>query len=385
MAITFLVSDFVAALVALIFVGYLFVQHRYGYWRRKGVYFQTPVFPLGSIKVSLTKRILFQKTVRDIYYGTNEPVAGMWTAFQPTLLIRDPELIKQVCIDDFKSFHDRGVYSNEKRDPLTGNLILLPGEKWSKLRNKLTPTFTSVKLKGMFPSFIECGGPLDAYLDKVATGLETIDVRDLLSRYSINGIASVAFGLQVDCISDPDSPFREFGKSFFKPSFPNALRLIVAYLYPKLFSWLGIKLFDCKLEDFIVNIVKNNMEHREKNNVSRRDFFQLLLQLRNTGSVQEDENWKSTESSETKILSFEQCAANALVFFQAGYESSSNAMSFVMYELAKNQECLKRAQREIDEVLANHNDELTYESVSEMKYLDWCIDGKYIFYVSQAF
>lgn len=78
------------------------------------------------------------------------------------------------------------------------------------------------------------------------------------------------------------------------------------------------------------------MEHREKNNITRKDFFQLMMQVRNTGKVYEDDQnlgennggvWdaKATNSS-VKSLSLNDMAAQAYIFFIAGYESSSTTM-----------------------------------------------------------
>lgn len=47
-----------------------------------------------------------------------------------------------------------------------------------------------------------------------------------------------------------------------------------------------------------------------------------------------------------------------------------------MYELAKNAQVQQKAYENIISVLQNHDGKLTYEAISEMKYLDKCIDGK---------
>lgn len=51
------------------------------------------------------------------------------------------------------------------------------------------------------------------------------------------------------------------------------------------------------MNEFVINIVKSTIEHREKNNVTRKDFMQLLLQLRNSGEVNETEQWNVNTSN----------------------------------------------------------------------------------------
>lgn len=53
----------------------------------------------------------------------------------------------------------------------------------------------------------------------------------------------------------------------------------------------------------------------------------------------------------------------------------TGTMTFCMYELAKNTDIQRRVHEEINDVLQKYNGQLNYESLSEMKYLDACIDG----------
>lgn len=69
-------------------------------------------------------------------------------------------------------------------------------------------------------------------------------------------------------------------------------------------------------------------------------------------------------------LSFEQIAAQALVFFLAGFDTSSTTMSFCLYELALNPDVQERLRVEVLAVLKRNNQKLTYDSVQEMPYLD---------------
>lgn len=74
-------------------------------------------------------------------------------------------------------------------------------------------------------------------------------------------------------------------------------------------------------------------------------------------------------------LSHDDITAQATIFFIAGFETSSTAISFACLEMAVNNDVQRKAQLEIDEVLSNHDGKLTYDALKEMKYLDCVIQG----------
>lgn len=370
--------DFVALCVALFTVLYLFVRRTYSYWERRGfatVPDASQIF--GHFKNSLLQKEYVGNLAMRLYKSTNEPFVGIYSILRPVLLIRDPELVQTILIKDFPNFMDRGVYSNAKTDPLSGHLFSLPGQPWKTLRGKLSPTFTSGKLKAMFSTLINCGSSLQSFLENVAKEGKLLDTRDLAARHTTNVIASVGFGIDVDTIAEPNNEFRKYGRKIFEPNVMNAIRFFLKFIAPEVMEALPMKSHDAKVEEFFRSVVKQNLEHREKNNVTRKDFFQLLIQLRNTGTVQLDDQWETVIKADDnqKTLTEDEILAQTFVFFGAGFETSSTTLSFCLYQLSKYPEIQARVHSEIDKVLKEHNGQVTYESIADMKYLDCCIDG----------
>lgn len=80
--------------------------------------------------------------------------------------------------------HDTGVYIDEVHDPLSGNLFGMCGDKWKNLRAKLTPVFTSGKLKAMFSTLLDCAVPLKRYLNREAENGNVVEMREIAARYT---------------------------------------------------------------------------------------------------------------------------------------------------------------------------------------------------------
>lgn len=140
-------------------------------------------------------------------------------------------------------------------------------------------------------------------------------------------------------------------------------------------KWSGVHFVDREVEDFVFGMVNETLSLREKQNIVRKDFFQMLVQLRNSGSIKLDDEWQ-TEISSGKTLTMEELAAQAYVFYTAGFETTSSAMSFCLFEIARNAEIQEKVHNEIDEVLAKYDGQLTYDAINDLKYLDACLDGK---------
>lgn len=69
-------------------------------------------------------------------------------------------------------------------------------------------------------------------------------------------------------------------------------------------------------------------------------------------------------------------AAQAFIFFVAGFETSSTTISNTLYELALNQEVQKKLREEIKEFEVKNGGEWKYETIKQMKYLHKVFQGE---------
>lgn len=208
-------NDGVALLVIVATLVAYYLRRVYTYWQRNGVQSLPRYFPFGNFGPIFMQTASFGLHMQTMYRATTERYIGIYAGFRPTLLLCDPELVRTVMVKDFQHFQDRGIYIDEVNDPLSGHLLALNGEKWKVVRGKLTPTFTSGKLKAMFSTLTDNGKSLIEFLDKRADDYETVEMREIFAQYTTNVIASVAFGLDIDCIKDPEIPFRKFGRKVY--------------------------------------------------------------------------------------------------------------------------------------------------------------------------
>lgn len=72
------------------------------------------------------------------------------------------------------------------------------------------------------------------------------------------------------------------------------------------------------------------------------------------------------------ILGFDETflAGHAMSLFVDGTETSSNVLSYAMFELASNPQIQEKIYKEITENMAKHGGELTAEGLQEMTYLE---------------
>ncbi|KAI8442453.1 hypothetical protein MSG28_005960, partial [Choristoneura fumiferana] len=134
-------------------------------------------------------------------------------------------------------------------------------------------------------------------------------------------------------------------------------------------------------EETKVSLVQDIKELNLRNNQpgARNDFIDYLLTFKSKDYIEGDAmaSMKSKELNGSKIqikVTHDMLAAQSLVFFAAGFETSSTTMTFSLFELAKHQDVQQRVYEELTKYLKKTEGKVTYEVTSELPYMEACVD-----------
>ncbi|XP_061396405.1 probable cytochrome P450 6a13 [Musca vetustissima] len=368
---------FLSLLVLSVIALFVWLKEHYSYWEKRNVPHEKPWPFIGNMQ-GLGRKYHWKDINERIYkkFKNTTPVAGFYTFTTRAAFVMDLDIIKDIMIKQFQSFSDRGLFHNVRDDPLTGNLLFLDGDKWRALRHKVSPVFTTGKMKFMFPTVVQVGEKLEPaclkFINEEA-GCGIIEAKDLCARYTTDVIGTCAFGIECNSLIDPQAEFRKMGRSIFER--PRHSGPVQGFMFtnPKLARKLRMKTFSDDVADFFMKAVKETVEYRLKNNIKRNDFMDMLIEMKQQRDNLIAEGKQVDEDDMSGGLTLEQLAAQAMVFFLAGFDTSSTTISFCLYELALNPEVQEKLRQEIGEVLEKNNNELSYEVLKEMKYLDMVI------------
>lgn len=276
------VLDVLLALATLAYLVYAYFSHVYNYWKYRGIPYKKPTFFFGNMKEQFWGTKQFSGIHREIYNeAPDSKVVGFYDLKTPNLMIRDPQLIQQLLIKDFSSFHDRqDPPQNIESDVLSGHLFAVGGKYWRNLRHKLTPTFTSGKLKSMFDQIYNCTNNLVKDVDNQLKSESGIEARGLLQNFATDVIGSCAFGLELSRDSKEGKRFREMISGVLKLRKFEIFRMIMLSMYPKLAKCFNIKTLPEVKGDYFVNLSIETVKYRKEHNIKRKDFLQLLMDLK---------------------------------------------------------------------------------------------------------
>lgn len=322
------------------------------YWLQKNVPYREPCPIFGNFGPVFAMRRTYTSMLK-FFYDTyrHEKYVGLFQARRPTLMVIDLDVTKNVLSKEFSHFSDRvSVSTDTKREPLLRNLANMSGSEWKAMRQIVTPTFSSAKMKAMFPLIAECSQSLKNTL--LVEPLDEVEIPKLMGRFTTDVIGSCAFGVDPGSLKDPDSPFLKMASKMFRVDRATILKRYCRSFFPRLFKWLNLRSYSPDVETFFSTIIKQVLNERRTTGLQRHDFLQLMLNVQETNTA--------------FLMTDELITSNSFIFMLAGLETTSTTLSFCLYELSKDKDVQDRIRKEIKECVERHGS-MNYDAVVSMR------------------
>ena len=300
------IIEFLIGITAFFIIVYKCLSWNYDFWKKRGVPGPKPTVPFGNYGDVVFQRRSAPHLLMDLYNEyKSEPFIGYFLGSSPKLLLIDPDLIKSVFIRDFDVFNGRGLAINEDIEPLAAHLVNLDGTRSKDLRHKLTPVFTSSKLKKMFYLIEECCDNLERRLTEQVKNNDTFNVSEEAARYTIDVVGSCVFGINTQALGQEDNMFRKFGSQIFKSSLISQAKRLLRESSPSLYKFLRITIEGPQYLDFFHKTMREAVALRKKTNIVRGDFVDTLIQISEENSPGEVGELKNADciNVELKIQS----------------------------------------------------------------------------------
>ncbi|KAH8267387.1 hypothetical protein KR026_007197, partial [Drosophila bipectinata] len=359
-------TEFLLLIATLAIVFYIWQRRAFSFWQRHGVKFIQPLPVLGCTREFLTARVPFFEQLKKFHEAPGfekEPFVGVYLAYKPALVVRDLDLIKTVMIKKFQYFHNR-VLQTDPHDALGfNNLFFARSPEWKELRNKISPVFTSGKIKQMYPLMVKIGKDLENSADRLAGG--SVPIKNLCARFTTDLIATIAFGVEANALKNVKSEFFHHNQAIFAVTWSRAIDFTIIFMLPALVSIARVKLFSKETTKFIRNTINYVLAERERTGVKRNDLVDILLALKREAETNPDQK--------NKYKDLDYLVAQAAIFQTAGFETSSSTMTLTLYELVQNESIQDRLRQEIADYFGDE-DHISYERIQEMPYLSQVVN-----------
>uniref|UniRef100_A0A4W4DLZ2 unspecific monooxygenase n=1 Tax=Electrophorus electricus TaxID=8005 RepID=A0A4W4DLZ2_ELEEL len=302
----------------------------YGFFKKLGILGPRP-WPFIGTFLSYTKGFYNFDTACFKKYGK---VWGIYDGRLPILMVLDQEMIKAIMVKEcYSVFTNRRETNMDLAGPFADGITIVKDEKWKRIRGSLSPFFTSGKLKEIFPL-------AEKYADRFIDSLkkrnpeEAIKIKDVLAPYSMDVVASSSFSVDIDSINNPNDPFVTHIKKIFSFSFFSPLFLIINPGTTHLMN--RIKLEYSPVPHYLT-------------------FSTLLACLMFTGLTDHE------------ILS------QSFIFILGGYETTSVTLTYLLYNVVTNPDCMTKLVEQIDKVFPL-DAPMTYDTLMKFEYLDMVIN-----------
>ena len=243
---------------------------------------------------------------------------------------------------------------------LKAGLFGANGEVWKRQRRMVMAGFDPGRVKAYYPSLAKCSERLAVRWSRAANAGTMIDLQTDLMRFTVDAIAGLAFGTDVNTLESDDDIIQKHLDKIFPKLFTRIISALPYWRFFKLPSDRALEramvAVNAAIDAFITSA-----RRRLAAEPARRATPQNLLEAM---IVAADEPGSGIDDS--------QVAGNVLTMLLAGEDTTANTLAWCIWLLHGHPRALARATAEARAAVAD-GAAATLEQLSRLDYIEACM------------
>lgn len=290
------------------------------------------------------------------------------------LVISDPEAAKHVLRSSdnpVRPVYEKGLVAEVSKFLFGKGFAIADGDQWRVRRRAVGPAFHKGYLEAMLKRVFGASAlRLNEKLDAVAGTGQAIDLEACFSQLTLDVVGKAVFNYEFDSLNT-NSPVIQAVYTSLKETETRATDLFPYWKIP-----------------FLCTIVPRQRKALAAVEIIRQTTEELIAKCKAIVDAEEEaasfdpENY--INDSDPSVLRFliasreevdsEQLRDDLLSMLVAGHETTGSALTWTLYLLAQNPECMARAQAEVDTVLGSDASPTTLAQYQELRYVMRCVN-----------
>ncbi|CAG8542774.1 30911_t:CDS:2, partial [Racocetra persica] len=284
-------------------------------------------FILGHYTSSLNKDLAKGLAHLVKQYGVMVRYHGLFN--EPYIVIADQRLVQQIMLGHSYEY-PRAVFNKDMLKEVIGEgIIFAEGGAHKRQRKMMSPSFGFSHVKEMAPTFVQAGHKLkDLWMKQIDNKkVERITITDLIPKIALDVIGRVGFNHEFNCTGSQSE---------------------LAQAYNTITSQ----------NDSVLYLTLNN-----------------IIPIRKSPTSYNNERYDSIKiiNNTSERLVAEQKNSPVMTLLFAGHETTSTALSWILYFLAENPDTQDRLRKEVLDLFADRNHHPTYDEIEHLKYSECVI------------
>ena len=243
---------------------------------------------------------------------------------------------------------------------LKPGLFGVNGDVWKRQRRMVMAAFDPGHVRAYYPSLVKCGERLAGRWERAAVAGQRIDLQADLMRFTVDAIAGLAFGTDVNTLESDEDVIQRHLDKIFPQLFTRMITVLPIWRFYK-------RPVDRELDRALaaVNQAIDGFiaaaRQRLRDEPARRSAPHNLLEAMVAAA---DEPGSGIDDA--------QVAGNVLTMLLAGEDTTANTLAWCIWLLHRHPEALARARDEVLAVRAEGGP-VTLEQLARLDYLEACM------------